>query len=1115
MKPADPTSTAANRSRTNGSPSAAAPTALPVAELTAFLSVVGRFTGLLPAIMQGVDALNQTAKRHFANISAFSGRSGQLFSGMEEVVNYSTMVLETSADYRKIILRTEGILQQMLASIDSTVALHDQAEARLRELAGITARLQSLVSVLGDLSIGIKQLSRNAEIKAYHAGSAGRGFSVIAENMNRLAGQMEARAGEIPAAAGRIQDRLQRSLDGVERARSMALALKQLADRMRDGITSVNDQNQRVIAEFDAIRAAAHDQIEIRNGLLASITEIETAASRLGVAQELVATVLSTETAVVGQIDFIRQQEESALRLSARSAAPWVRRELSAKTELLRAQVREAGSRWRTLQDSMMELTRTSGIEERVAGTVWENLGKLFDNINAIGGNLETTGGLLAVNMNHTAEIAAHLDQSDQDLRTLQATWGEFRSHLAAIAATIEELRVSAGYLNSFTDEIKLLSFYESIEVADLGGAGSGFLAFVDQTRALALQARDDSGRLAPMFEDVHRTLGETELISQRIMALLGDNLENINQARWSLERSGEAAGQFELIGQEAGATIAVQKGRRQEVLEIYTSYSESYKQVGQNLSRLVNLLNQGFAALTELGTADAALAGIFGGAQDDSGGGTLRLTLSADPITLDPAMITDATSDEVVAQVFNGLVQFDDGVRVMPAIASSWTISADGLSWTFYLRKGVRFHHGRELVAGDVKYSLERLLDPQVKSSNALFVDKIRGAAEFAAGSKRAVEGIKIINDYCLQIVLTQPYMPFLANLAVSVTAIVPREMTELPEFGRRPVGAGPFRFSEWQPGKSVVLKRFEQYYEQRVSAAGIHWTVGLTEEQRLAKLVAGEVDAVDVHERDRKALEAHGTAVVKSAASLNVQYLCINVSLDTPFAHKLVRQALNYAIDKQALIDSTELKGEAIAATGVFPPRLEEFNPDLAGYPYDPQKARELLEEAGFKGGLPGEYLLDIRDIKAQVERGEMVKQYCKKVGIRIRLNPLSWKDLLDRAYNVESLLSFRGWSSDNGDPDNFLTPLFHSRNWGKPGNTAFFKSEEIDAMLDKALAIRNPVERQALYREIEAAVVDEAPWVFLYHSMEFIAMQPKLHGYRVRPLGAARLKDCWLEE
>ncbi len=1087
---------------------------LPAAELASYLAQAGRFTGLLPAIMQGVDALNQAGKRHLANISSFGAGTAGLFSGMDQVVNYSVMVLDTSADYKKIIIGTEGILQQMLSSVDRTIDLNRQAEDRLRQLSEITVRLQSLVGVLADLSIGIKQLSRNAEIKAYHAGGAGRGFSVIAENMNRLATQMEAKAGQIPAEAGRIRDRLEQSLGGIGRARETALALKERADLMRRGIAAVNQQNQKLIAEFDAIQSAARNQMQIKDRLLAGTGQIATAAGRLGVAQELVASVLSTETAEVGQIDFVRKQEETVLRRLARSAAPWIGRELAAKNELLRARVLEAEDRWRSLQGSMAELTTTAGEEEAASGAVWGELEELFANNSAISANLEATGALLAANMKQTAEIAGLLDQSDRDLRALQDTWDQFRQQLTAVAAAADSLIASAGYLNSFTDEIKLLSFYESIEVADMGDAGAEFTSFVDQTRALALQAKQDTGRLAPLFEDVRKTFGETELIGGQILALTGDNLRNISQARWSLERSGEAAGQFELIGQEAGATIAAQQGRRQEIYGVYTAYAGTYKQVGQYLSRLAGLLNQGFSVLADLNRTPPPLDGhpLQGAA---AAGGTLQLDLMSDPITLDPAFLTDSTSNEVAGQIHAGLVQFDDGARVMPAIARSWAVSPDGLTWTFHLRKGVRFHNGRELTGGDVKYSLERLLDPKVKSPNAYFVDMVRGGAEFAAGRSRGVDGIRVVDDHCVQIALVRPYMPFLANLAVNATAVVPREAVASPDFATRPVGAGAFMLASWQPGAAIEVARFDGYYEQRVSLGGIRWVIGLDNQKRLELFTAGSLHAASLHQRDRGALEEQGGVVVKSAASLNVQYLCINVAQDTPFRDKLVRQALNCAIDKQELVDSSELKGEAVIARGVFPPRMEVFNPELVGYPHDPSRAQQLLAQAGYPGGLPGEYLLDVRDIAAQMERGELVKRQCQEVGIRLRINPLSWKELLDRAYGGHALLSFRGWSTDNGDPDNFLTPLFHTRSFGKPGNTSFLSSPRIDAMLERALAIRNPVERQSFYREIEAAVVDEAPWVFLYHSMRFVAMRPQLHGYRVRPFGAPRLKDCWLEE
>ncbi|HTY08016.1 MAG TPA: ABC transporter substrate-binding protein, partial [Candidatus Edwardsbacteria bacterium] len=771
--------------------------------------------------------------------------------------------------------------------------------------------------------------------------------------------------------------------------------------------------------------------------------------------------------------------------------------------------------RWRSLQDSMGELRKTSDQEEQIAGVVWENLEQLFDNIHAIGGNLDATGSLLASNKADTGQIAGHLDRSELDLRQLQGQWGGFGEELAAIARSIGDLMVSAGYLNSFTEEIKLLSFYESIEVADLGRAGRDFLVFVDQTRELSLRAKADADQLVPLFEDLRQKFGQADRIIARITGIIGDNLASITQARWSLERSQEAASQFELIGQEAGQTIAAQNAKRQEVYQVYTSYTASYKQVSASLARLLELLGQGFAALSELAQAEGRLAGVFDReAVAAAGGRTLRLSLPSDPITLDPAFLTDATSNEVAAQLHAGLVQFDDGARVMPAVARSWSISGDGLTWTFSLRKGVTFHHGRELVADDVKYSWERLLDPAVKSPNGLFVEIIDGAAEFRSGAARSVAGIKVVDDHCLRVTLRQPYMPFLANLAVNATAIVPREHTGRADFGTNPVGAGPFRMRQWQPGKQVAVERYDGYYEQQVSLGAVEWQVGLADEQRRERLLAGGIDTADIHARDSGPLAAQGGFVIKEVAALNIQYLCINVSHPTPFQHKLVRQALNCAIDKQALIDATELRGEAIVARGTFPPRLEAFNPALQGYPYDPERAKRLLAEAGFAGGLPGQYLLDVRDIKAQLERGTMVVDDCRKVGIRLKLNPLGWKELLDRAYGGESLLSFRGWSSDNGDPDNFLTPLFHSRSFGKPGNTAFFTSAEIDGLLEKALAIRNPVERLALYREIEAKVVEEAPWVFLYHSVKFAAMQPRLHGYRVRPFGAPRLKDCWLE-
>ncbi|MDP2806894.1 MAG: ABC transporter substrate-binding protein, partial [bacterium] len=421
-----------------------------------------------------------------------------------------------------------------------------------------------------------------------------------------------------------------------------------------------------------------------------------------------------------------------------------------------------------------------------------------------------------------------------------------------------------------------------------------------------------------------------------------------------------------------------------------------------------------------------------------------------------------------------------------------------------------------RELIAPDVKYSLERLLNPKIKSPNQAVVEMIKGASEYSQGQAKEVSGLLVIDHYAIKIVLQYPFMPFLSNLACTMAAIVPKELVEdgSLDFSRHPVGSGPFILKSWDSGKTLELEPNPHYHERRISLSGVKYSIGLNDEQKTEALASGRLDVTDVNSQQRRALSADHSLKVISLPQLNVQYLCINVSRVSPFADIRVRQALNYAIDKKALIDTTELAGDAVAAKGVFPPELWAYNPNLAGYGYDPGRAKKLLAEAGYAGGLPGEYLLDIRDSKAQLQRFEIVRQNCREAGIIIKPNPLSWKALLEKTYSCQSQLSFNGWSSDNGDPDNFLYPLFHSKNGGRAGNTSFFKSPAIDEMLDEAVTIRDPGQRLMRYRKIEEMIVQEAPWVFMYHTVKSTAVRNTVHGFRPRPFGSELYKHCWVE-
>ena len=224
------------------------------------------------------------------------------------------------------------------------------------------------------------------------------------------------------------------------------------------------------------------------------------------------------------------------------------------------------------------------------------------------------------------------------------------------------------------------------------------------------------------------------------------------------------------------------------------------------------------------------------------------------------------------------------------------------------------------------------------------------------------------------------------------------------------------------------------------------------------------------------------------------------------------MVRQALNYAVDRKEYIREI-LEGMGIPAKGVFPPNFSSYNRSLAGYEHNHEKAKALLREAGFPNGLPGEYIFDIRDTKDAIKGAELLKKHFSEVGIHLKINVISWGDLLKKVHNGKSLLFSLGWSNDNGDPDSFLYPLFHSKNWGEPGNTCYYKNEMIDRFLDEAATLSDYYKRHMLYQQIEKILVEDAPWIYLYHTKRNIASQPYIRGYTKNPIASERLEDVWV--
>ncbi len=494
------------------------------------------------------------------------------------------------------------------------------------------------------------------------------------------------------------------------------------------------------------------------------------------------------------------------------------------------------------------------------------------------------------------------------------------------------------------------------------------------------------------------------------------------------------------------------------------------------------------------------------------------RRPLGNDPATLDPARIKDIYSLSVSQQIFDGLVQFDQTLTPVPALAQFWKASRDGLTWTFTLRKGVRFHNGRELTADDVVYSFTRLLDPRVRSGAADLFVNIRGAADYRAGRAKTVTGLVAVDRHTVQVTLAEALTPFVSVLAVGHAKIVPKEVVEREgeAFGAHPVGTGPFRFARWERGREIVLEANPGHYEgtPRLKRVVFRIFAGNESDAMYDEFEKGELDDSPVPTQNYHQIVTTSRFLYVKRPMLSVRFYGLNTRVK-PLDDRRVRQALNYAVNQEQLVQTVYL-GRYTPASGILPPGTLGFNPKLRGQPYDPALARELLQKAGYPGGRG----LPPLTIWSSVKRDEIVRQHeqvvrsLAAVGVRTDVQYLAdWPSFAKRLDEGKLAVFLYGWYADVPDPDNFLAKLFHSRS---PRNFFGYANPVVDDLLVAARNEHDMPRRVELYRRVEQIVVDDAVVIpILHHTYERL-FQPWVRSVEVNGLGDPYipLRKVWLE-
>ena len=498
--------------------------------------------------------------------------------------------------------------------------------------------------------------------------------------------------------------------------------------------------------------------------------------------------------------------------------------------------------------------------------------------------------------------------------------------------------------------------------------------------------------------------------------------------------------------------------------------------------------------------------------------GGTYRRSLGNDPATLDPARIADIYSRSVAQQLFDGLVQFDQTLAVTPALAQFWKASRDGLTWTFTLRKGVKFHHGREVTADDVVYSFTRILDPKTKSGAADLFLAIKGAQEFRDGKAKQVTGLATLDPYTVQVTLVEASVPFVSVAAVGHAKIVPRELVERQgeSFGAHPVGTGPFKFVRWEPGQEIVLAANPDYFDgaPRLTRVVFRIFPGGQLDRVLREFQAGALEDAPIPSTVYRKVLAERKYQYVRRPMFSLRHYGLNTRLK-PLDDRRVRQALVYAIDREAIVEEIFLGRHALAR-GILPPGTLGYNPRLKAYPHDPEKARELLTLAGYPNGrgLPAIPIWSSVKEDDIVREHERIRKDLEAVGVRVEFHYQTDWPTFSRMMAEQKLPVFlRAWFADVPDPENFLFKLFYSRS---PRNYGGYANPAVDGLLLQARAEADPNRRVELYRRAEELILEDAPVIPVWHYTYERLFQPYVRSVEVSGLGDPYipLRKIWLD-
>lgn len=491
---------------------------------------------------------------------------------------------------------------------------------------------------------------------------------------------------------------------------------------------------------------------------------------------------------------------------------------------------------------------------------------------------------------------------------------------------------------------------------------------------------------------------------------------------------------------------------------------------------------------------------------------------VSRAPTSFSPALVIEGISYNASSQqIYDRLIEFKRGsTDIEPGLAKSWDISPDGLVYTFHLRKGVRFHSNkyfkptRDFDADDVLFSFERQSDP-----NNPYHNVSKGTYPYYNAMKfpSLIKSVKKLDNDTVQITLSRPDATFLASLGMDFISIYSKEYADtLMKLGKPelidtdPVGTGPFVFAGYKPDQAIRYFANKNYWKGKPDIDTLIFSIVPDATARYAKLQKGSCDMIDFpNPADLEKMKHDPKIQLLSQEGLNVAYIAFNTE-KAPFNNVKVRQALNYATDKATIIKAV-YQGAGVPAKNPLPPTIWGYNNNIKPYPFDLKKAKELLAEAGYPNGFESELWVQpvIRASNPNPRRtAEILQNDWAKIGVKVKLVSYDWGDYIKRTRAGEFTAGIYGWSGDNGDPDNFLSPLLSCANANGSSNYSRWCNADFDKLLAEAITLSTKKERAPFYEKAQVIFHQQVPWIPIAHSVSYTPLSLRVRDYKQSPFG-----------